>query len=105
MPLDTQQSDDEIEATPGVKTRAKLKVIDALSVLIVFGLALEFWFNADQRMGNAALWMLIAVILANQYFKRRLRCPGCGNALYASWQYSYGSKVADKCKGCGKAVP
>ncbi|PCI59462.1 MAG: hypothetical protein COB37_11490 [Kordiimonadales bacterium] len=105
MPLDTQQSNGETDATPGVKTRAKLKLIDAISVLVVLGLALEFWFNADQRMGNAALWMLIAVILANQFFKRRLRCPGCGCTLYASWQYSYGSKVADKCRDCGKAVP
>jgi len=96
---------DKMTGSPAVKTRSKLKLLDAVSALAVILLALEYWYFETSPYSIAALWLLIAVILGSQVIKRRLACPHCGTGVYAPWHYGYRSKVPDTCSHCDKPLP
>jgi hypothetical protein len=96
---------DKLPVGAGHKTRAKLKLLDGISAIAVMLLIIEFWLFSENRFGAMALWLLVAVILAVQLLKLRLRCPSCSAGIYRGWRYSYRSKVPDQCKHCSKPLP
>lgn len=104
MSEDTQKTQ-EMPIVSGRKTRAKLKLMDALSAIAVLMLILEFWLFQEDQLSALALWLLIIVVLGAQIMKLRLRCPNCGGSVYQGWRYSYRAKVPGTCHHCEAPLP